>query len=138
MPQLIEHIDAIARQLGRDVLYLTFFEDRDGTRVDEHWEDNPSRREVVSWLDANGYAWRPCGEMASDGWITMGYRVSIYLDTPFDRDDPVYQKLAQYLENPDGMLRLPKMRFWALTLGVAMKNAHHDAPGYWEKWAENF
>ena len=95
-------------------------------------------KDVIAWLDANGYTWRPCGEMASDGWISMGYRGSIYLDTPFDREDPAYQKVEQYLEHPDGTLRLPKMRFWALTLDVALKNAHHDERGYWEKSAEDF
>jgi hypothetical protein len=23
-------------------------------------------------------------------------------------------------------------------LSTAMKNAHHDEPGFWERWAENF
>ena len=138
MPQLIEHIDAIARKVGRDVLYLTFYEDQTGTRVAEHWEDNPSRKKIVAWLDANGYAWQQCGEFARDGWRVMGYRGTIYIDTPFERDLPVYRKLEQYLENPEGRLRLPKMRFWALPLSLAMKNAHHDEPGFWDRWAENF
>ncbi|MGY8524946.1 hypothetical protein [Paracidovorax citrulli] len=138
MPQLIEHIDAIARQVGRDVLYLTFYEDQAGAEVKEHWEDNLSRKQVIAWFDANGYAWRQCGEIASDQCMPMGYRGTIYIDTPFDRDNPAYQKLEQYLENPDGTLRLPKMRFWALEIGLAMRTAHHDVPGYWEKWAEHF
>jgi len=138
MPQIIEHIDAIARKVERGVLFLVFFQDQDGAPVRERWDVNPSRKEVISWLDANGYAWRECGEIASDDWLTMGYRGSIYLATAFDEGDPAYQKLEQYLESPDGTLRLPKMRFLLLTMEAALRNAHHDAPGYWEKRAESF
>ncbi|CAG9172520.1 hypothetical protein LMG23992_02257 [Cupriavidus laharis] len=138
MPQMIEHIDAIARQVGRDVLYLTFFEDSAGVAVREHWTENASRKEVVAWLDANEYTWKKCGEIASDHWMVMGYRGTIYIDTAYDREDPVYLKLEHSLESPDGTLRLPKMRFWALSIGFAMCNAHQDAPGYWEKRAEDF
>ncbi|GMG91421.1 MULTISPECIES: hypothetical protein [Cupriavidus] len=138
MPQLIEHIDAIARKAGRDVLYLTFFEDATGARVETHWEENPSRREIVAWLDKNGIRWQACGEVASDKWLVCGYRGSIYIDLPLDRELAAYRMLEQYLEHPDGTLRLPKMRFWALPLTAAMRNAHHDEPGYWEKRMEDF
>ncbi len=138
LPQLIEHIDAIARKAGRDVLYLTFLDDPDGVRVQERWDKNPSRKEVVAWLDANGYEWSPCGEMASDKWMVEGYRGSIYIATPFDRNNGDYIKLEQYLEHPGGALRLPKMRFWVSPLSLAMQNVHHDELGYWEMRAESF
>ncbi|MCY0854038.1 hypothetical protein [Cupriavidus sp. D39] len=67
----------------------------------------------------------------------MGYRGSIYVDTLFVPDDPAYQKFECHLENKDGSLRLPGMKFWALKLDVAMENGHHDEPGFWDKWAEN-
>ena len=136
MPQQLEHIDAIARREGRDVLYLTFYEDQTGARVSGRWQDNPSRQAVIDWLMANGYAWSACGEIAKDNAMAS-YRGSIYIATPFDRELPAYRKLQNFLEHDDGSLRLPKMRFWALALSVATKNAHHDEPGYWERWAEN-
>lgn len=138
MPQLIEHIDAIARKAGRDVLYLTFFEDASGARVETCWQENPSRKAIVAWLDENAIAWQACGEVASDQWLVIGYRGSIYIDLPFDGELQAYRKLEQCLEFPDGTLRLPKMRFLALPLTVAMRNAHHDEPGYWEKRMEDF
>ena len=137
MPQILEHIDAIARCKQRDVLYLTFFEDRDGRPVELDWQENETRQTVIAWLTANGHAWTPCGEIANERRI-QGYRGSIYIDTPFDQADPAYQALIGFLEHPDGSLRLPQMRFWALTLRLAMKNAHHDDPGFWERWAEDF
>ncbi|WP_349606910.1 hypothetical protein [Cupriavidus sp. DF5525] len=138
MPQLNEHIDAIARKAGRNVLYLTFFEDPSGAPVEVHWEDNPSRQAIVGWLDANGYTWQVCGEVASDDWLVCGYRGSIYIDVPFDPGLDAYRRLEHYLEHTDGTLRLPQMRFWALSLALAMRNAHHDEPGYWERRMEDF
>lgn len=137
MPQLVEHIDAIARREGRDVLYLTFHEDQTGASVAEHWKDNLSRQAVIDWLMRNGYTWRACGEMASENTI-RGYRGSIYIATPFNWEEPAYLALERYLEHEDGTPRLPKMRFWVLTLNLAMKNAHHDEPGFWDRWAEGF
>jgi hypothetical protein len=45
---------------------------------------------------------------------------------------------VDYLEYPDGTMRFKNVCFYALSLEIAMQNAHHDAPGFWEKWAENF
>lgn len=40
MPQIIEHIDAIARRKHRDVLYATFFEDGDRQAAATDWRQN--------------------------------------------------------------------------------------------------
>ena len=66
------------------------------------------------------------------------YRGSIYVDVPFDTTDSTYQLLQTYLENPDGTMRHPTVTFEYYPLEMAMKNAHHDEPGFWERWAENF
>ena len=62
----------------------------------------------------------------------------IYIDVPFDTDNPVFQKLSSYLETPDGVMKIDGVVFCYLPLDVAMENAHHDEPGFWEHWAENF
>lgn len=96
-----------------------------------------AREHVIAWLTARDYAWEPCGEIANER-ILRGYRGSIYIDTPFDPADLAYQALERFLENPDGSMRLPEMKFWAISLDFALGNKHHDAPGFWERWAENF
>lgn len=68
----------------------------------------------------------------------LPYRGQIYVDVPYDDSLPEYRKLADFLENPDGSARLPNAIFCYLPLEKAMENAHHDEPGFWEKWAENF
>lgn len=65
-------------------------------------------------------------------------KVIIYIDVPFDENDPQYQQVQAYMEHADGSMRFPTVKFWYLPLEKAMENAHHDEPGFWEKWAENF
>ena len=48
MPQLIEHIDAIARQKQRDALFVTFFDDPSGNASPYRWESHPARTVIVS------------------------------------------------------------------------------------------
>lgn len=153
MPRLIEHIDAIARKKSSAVLYVTFeapssesnrsvpcteSESRD-LRSPKHidWENLPMRKTVIAWLDENGVAWQPCGDIANPN-LMLPYEGQIYIDVPFDEKSPGYQKLSSFLEYPDGTMRLPGVLFWCLPLDVAMKNAHHDEPGFWDKWAEAY
>lgn len=137
MPMLIEHIDAIARQKKRDVLFVQFHRyDDTMKRVQENdWET--IRQGIIDWLEANGYAWQPCGHVASIG-LTMSYQGQIYIDVPFDQNLPEYQKLASFLENPEGTMRIPGATFCCHRYASALKNAAHDEPGFWEKRAEDF
>jgi hypothetical protein len=137
MPQIIEHIDAIARQKQRDALFVTFFDDPRGNKSPYSWDSHPARAAIVEWLDAHGYAWQPCGEVASVN-IMRSYRGSIYIDVPYDTDNAAYLALEAFLEYPDGSLRTPHMRFLVISLDDAQKNAHHDEPGFWARWAEDF
>lgn len=139
MPQLIQHIDAISRAKARDVVFVWFPEckltfDPDRPRCD--WETHPARVNIIEWLDANLIAWQCCAHFASEDAL-RSYDGRIYIDVPFDLADPVYQKVAAYLENPDGTTRIPGARFECLPLSRALRNKHHDVPGFWEKWAED-
>jgi len=134
MPMMIQHIDQIARSKGRDVLYLAFH--RELTQ-DVDWERLPVRKQIIQWLDNQEIAWQECGHVASTNFY-CSYRGQIYIDVPFDESSPTYQKLRDYLEHPDGTMRFDDARFCYLPLSAAMENAHHDEPGFWEKWAENF
>ncbi|MFM0324879.1 hypothetical protein [Caballeronia glebae] len=134
MPQLIQHIDAIAREKQRDVLYLTFHE---GGQPREHYEQIAARKTIIEWLDSNKVGWLTCGDIANEHSL-RSYAGQIYIDVPYDVNDPTYQAVQQFLEYPDGSMRFDGVMFWIVSLERAMKNAHHDAPGFWEQWAENF
>lgn len=139
MPQLIEHIDAIARRLGRDVLFVSFpaCDPLPFAGETADWETHAPRRQVVEWLEANGITWQACAKIADENTM-LGYCGDIYLDVPSNLDDPVYQKLSAFLEKPDGTPARNGVIFYLLPLDVAMKNRHHDEPGFWDRWARDF
>lgn len=136
MPMLIEHIDKIARDKQRDVLVVIFGKNPDEF-FDAEWEEFQIRQQIIEWLEAEGIAWRMCGHFANER-LMCGYRGQIYIDVPFDRNNPTYLKVEAYLETPDGSPRYQDATFCYVTLKAAMKNAHHDEPGFWDRWAENF
>jgi hypothetical protein len=137
MPALIEHIDAIARQKGRAALYLEFHPQAAAERRAYDHDEDPMRAQVLAWLDANGVPWRPCGPLANPS-VMASWRGQVYLDLPWDEDLPAYQVLRDYLELPDGSMRHAGVRFYAMPLELAMENAEHDEPGYWQRRAEEF
>jgi hypothetical protein len=144
MPQLIKHIDAIAREKQRTVLYLEFhpesiftFSILDDESESYDYQNDNVRDEIITNLDNLGIPWTKCAHIASPN-LMCAYLGQVYLDVPFDKDLPLYQTLETYLEYPDGSMRFPSVRFGYLPLEMAMKNAHHDEPGFWENWAENF
>jgi hypothetical protein len=99
--------------------------------------EKQGQAQITEWLDQMHIGWYPCGEIADEEFM-CGYLGSIYIDVPFDLQLPEYQKLAAYLENPDGTMRLENTEFCVLPISVAMKNAHHDEPGFWEKLLADF
>jgi hypothetical protein len=135
MPQLLEHIDAFARKLKRDVLYLDFLKAKRPHRAD--YRRLESRSGIVQWLDSEGIEWCECGPLASET-VMRSYAGEIFINVPFNETDDQYRKVQAFLEYPDGTMRFEDVRFYVVTLQLAMKNAHHDEPGFWERWADNF
>lgn len=135
MPQVIEHIDKIARDKGRGVLFLRF--DRDIFDNDE-WETWHQRNELIDWFKRKNITVSECGDIAKDsGYIS--YRGQLYIDVPFDESSPEYLTVKEHLENTDGSPCFLGIVFCFLPLDLAMKNKHHDEPGYWEeKWKGDF
>jgi hypothetical protein len=136
MPETIEHIDAISRKKQRDVLSIRFHA-RDTDSLEYDYQRDPVRQRIISWLDERGIAWQPCGPVANENGM-WPYCGSLYVDVPYNTSDPTYELLRAYLENPDGTMRHPTVTFQYYPLELAMKNAHHDSPGFWERWAEDF
>ncbi|MEI6207027.1 MAG: hypothetical protein WCP20_09610 [Desulfuromonadales bacterium] len=93
--------------------------------------------EVIKCFDEHGIAWQICCHFANELIICCPHLGQVYIDVPFDESDPQYQLVRDYIENPDETLRDENVRWYYLPLEVAMKNAHHDEPGFWDKWAED-
>lgn len=140
VPFLIDHIDAIARLKGRDVLYVTFPEcenwfDVNGPTFD--WEDYAARNSIISWLNKNRIGWVPCANFAHEH-LMESYGGQIYVDVRFDPDDETYRKVREFFENPDETAKIERAKFWYVQLAMAMKNKHHDEPGFWEEHANGW
>lgn len=129
MPQLLMHIDQIARQKQRDVLIIEFHNAETGFKLD--YTLNPARKTILEWLAANDIPHYECGGYASETQIDS-YRGQIYIDIPYDKADPMFRKVESSLENSDGSMKFEGAWFCYFPLDVCMKNAHHDLPGYWE------
>lgn len=145
MPMVIEHIDAIARQKQRDVLFVAFhlptLPTLDGKEILDHnclnWETLPIRQQIIDWLDAQGIGWARCGPFA-DTRLMTGYQGQLHIDVPYDKSLSAFQAVEKLLEFPDGQMRFPDATFYCCPLDQAMTNAAHDEPGFWERWADNF
>ncbi|MDR1276036.1 MAG: hypothetical protein LBL72_06620 [Candidatus Accumulibacter sp.] len=66
------------------------------------------------------------------------YAGEIYIDVPFDENDPTYKMVDGFLAHDDMTPKIEGSIFFHLPLEVAMQNRHHDEPGFWDKWAENW
>ncbi len=96
----IEHIDAIAREKGRNVAYIEF--PRPATRQRQanawpednlvtKWKDLASRRKIVQWLDEQAIGYQPCAEFANECQM-LSYRGQLYIDLPVDAISPVFRR----------------------------------------------
>jgi len=137
MPRHIEHIDAIARQKRRAVLYLEFHPQPFKEWRNYDYQEDPTRAVVLAWFDAHDVPWTECGPFANPN-VMAPYLGQVYIDVPYDDSLAEYRALRDYLEHPDGSMRHDGVRFYAMSLEHAMQNAEHDEPGFWERWAQGF
>lgn len=113
MSLVLQHIDQIALQKNRDVLFI-HFED-----YQEQQQDS-TRQQVLSWLDQNGIEYVPCMGLAEEGYIDS-YMGDVYVDVLFDGEDPLYQELSQYLEDEQGNMKIEGVYFFLLSLETAQE-----------------
>jgi hypothetical protein len=143
MVACIEHIDAISRLKSRDVLFVTFDglpgpKGRARSKAGQRGgNDNPFRAQITQWLDHEGIGWHPCADIANEDRLTE-YQGQIYIDIPHDEKLAEYHRLKAYLERHDDKSRFPGVHFKCCPLELALRNSHHDEPGFWDRWAEKF
>ena len=142
MPIAVKHIDKIARKKNRDVLYIAFNKPKkEDDSLQEYYayefENDPVRDEFIKWLDENNIPYEMCGPIArEDGWEK--YMGQLYIDIPMDENDKRYVKLNEHLEDKEGNMKINGIYYHYVPVEIAMKNTHHDKPGFWDKWAEEF
>lgn len=127
MPVIVETIDAIARRLKRDVIFLAIVE-----RQDRPSRDRPEVAEATAWLDTQGICWTPCFGFLPGLVIFEGGPRAIHIDAPFEPGSPLLRKLEDRFETPDGLPSDPDLVLSLLRLETAMVNAEQDEPGFWD------
>lgn len=115
MPQLMQHIDAIAREKNRDVLFVHF----------ENYEENDQnpdskRQNVLNWLEQNNIPYVPCMGLEEEGLVDS-YLGDIYIDIPFDLENKQYLVLSDYLEDEHGEMKIEGVYFFVLYLETAIE-----------------
>jgi hypothetical protein len=138
----IEHIDAIARKMGRDVLYVEFSGPAGiGSKLNQRkkfaWKDSLERKELIAWLEQQGIGWVQCSGIANLNSM-QAYGGGLYIDLPIDEQSLKFKAFLDYIEFPDGTQRTPSLRAYTCSLADALKNSAHDEPGFWEQWATTF
>jgi hypothetical protein len=142
MIMAIEHIDAIARRRGRDVLYVTFSSSRanDGRSAPRKrfdWERSQARTELIEWLTRHGIGWCPCAGFANLNSME-DYRGGLYVDIPIDLESREFNAFQHYAEFPDGTPRNSTLKLYICTFADAQRNSAHDAPDFWGQWVSTF
>ncbi|WNL43516.1 hypothetical protein RN347_06355 [Halomonas sp. PAMB 3264] len=122
MPRLVKTTMEIGLQAQRDILFLTFKNERhDDDIFGTHWEEHQERQHVVAWLEANDIPWDPCVHVRP-GMTPDLYRGAIYLAVAPDEDSPTYQKVLSFLEDETGECRFPSVDFWLYRLETIKKH----------------
>ena len=120
-------IDGIARQLGRDVLFLALLNDENES-LDIYAEIDP----ITDWLEARGITYRICTAFEEGVVYIEGGPGCIYLDVEPNTD---LRKLAVLLNKfgpVDGPQSVSGFQLSVLTLENALKNAEQDDPSFWD------
>jgi hypothetical protein len=129
MPVVLETIDAIARRLGRDVIFLDI---RDGR--ERPTRNRPEVAAATAWFDAEGIGWKLCFGF-EPGWaILEGGPLAIYIDASFEPGSALLARLEVQFEAQDGLPRHPGLVLSLLRLETAMVNADQDKPGFWDNF----
>lgn len=121
MPELIESIEKIARDKQRDVLILLFHDKAEDEAITPFFDYGAckTRQQIIEWLTANHISFTPCSMFGSVD-CTTPYLGEIYIDVLNDWDDPTYTKVREFLEYPDGTMKIEGVRFCHLELYIAM------------------
>ncbi|UEM07119.1 hypothetical protein JL101_029415 (plasmid) [Skermanella rosea] len=121
MPQIIQHIDRIARQKQRDVLMIVFgIDDNINEEFIDYYETD-IWSSITAWLDEQKFLWVPCAGFALENSMDS-CSGQIYVDIPYDEQNADYRKLKEYFEKPDGTMRMLGVSLRYLPLSVAMRS----------------
>ena len=117
MPQLVKHIDQLAMDNRRDVLYALFAECfEEGKRFGsmEYYKQSDTRKRLLEFLNENQIGSVECGPPSNSGYMS-GYTGDLYIHVPYDENDADYKKVEAFLEKEDGSMKFDDACFYYFT-----------------------
>lgn len=123
MAYILDTIDTLARRLGRDVLYLTL-PDQVSFDLDP----------ITTWLDEQGFGWCLCFAFSEDSVYVEGGPTCLYIDLPYDESCERVRQVDDHFNDKSGTPVIAEVETSLLRLQDAARNAHQDAPDFWENW----
>ena len=121
MSHIIYSADSIARQLQRGVLYCSFKTpqtDPISEFTNSGYEKNETRIAFLKFLESHKIEYQrcaPCEPTEGNGWL-VGYFGHIFVDVPYDVENPQYKLVQQFLEHDDGTMRYEDTNFYYVSL----------------------
>lgn len=116
MPQLIQHIDHIALEKQRDLLFLSFADTLTDPGV--YYQDCTARKDAIEWLEANNIPYQPCGLPSNEE--IHEYLGHLYIDVPMEETNSLYQKLLAHFEDEQGLPKNPECTLYLYALQDAL------------------
>lgn len=130
---VLPYIDDIALEKQRDVVFVEFFKDDwdcvTNKPIDptiNYWGEHETRNKIIKWLEDNNIEFRETFSQYVPGLITQPYRGGLYIDVPYDENDPQFQKVSNFLEYEDGTSRFESVYFYYFLLSDAIKHEDRD------------
>ena len=127
MIMLIENIDAVARKINRDVMYIAFAESKWDERVFAK-----TREFILAELTKAKINHWYCFPFIKNSVRLGGIPSALYIDLPYEPDSKNVRFLDSLLENKDGTPSYDGVLFALLKLENAQINANQDSSNFWE------
>lgn len=128
MPMVLEHIDEIARRVGRDVLMAmppaavykrVMLDSLPESSEQADWETLDTRRKAIAFLEREGIGWTAYFGLEVPGLICRPYLGEIFIDIANEAADKNYWKVCAFFEYPDGSPRRTDFQLFLVPLDMA-------------------
>ena len=121
MPYLMHHIDEIARQKKRNIIFVKFTR-VETISVEKHLKKiEPRRKMIIKWLSNRKIKWQPCYDVFR-GHIELPYDGHLYIELSVDKRDHTYLEFCKLLENEDETPKFKGVSLWIFRYSDGRKN----------------
>ncbi len=126
MAWTVQTIDALARLLGRDVIYLRF--------GDELWEKDVDEEvgKTTDWLDERNIKWKIVENFDAETVWVEGGPSCLYID--IDPEQPDFSIITEKFVAPDGSPAEPGFVLDRLAVATALEHAERDDDAFWDRY----